>query len=339
MALPEPLAKSTKNREACDPDEDSPEPLIKRTRKSEDLDSETPSYKKAELQAREKEPSSPYSDYTTGDEDEGETDSSCWSEHKENDSARHWTYKDLMNLNISYEKTPLENFIKEVKDAFMNAKGFCPDSSRMNSVLKRHLENLAFSYDTTDLRDDRVYSNPYFEVRMILKEMKKYLQQWNKNSEKLLNENQFYEALDPSTKKSAQKLIDVLDFAVQTFAGETIQLVRKILLEKESDEGRGGRARGQGSKGHHGGKAREQSRGGQGGLHGCQDTEFVQISGNFLKNYFDIFGRMFFLVSGEVHAGCFTFENRTVWTTPDRVYNYLADSGYPPDELFFIVEV
>ncbi|XP_061169147.1 uncharacterized protein LOC133178468 [Saccostrea echinata] len=299
-----------------------------------DSDSDTPSCCKVK-----KLPPLPHSYDTTSSNNEENTDS-YESNEDGNYSASKWTFADLQLLNIFYEKTPesMENFMKEVKDAFMERKGFCPDSSIINNVLKEHLKNLTFSYELTNLRDLRVYGNPGVVAERITKEMERYLQWTWKKSQEMLQKNQFYQALDSSLKDKVQELIFSLSFPVKTFAGETIQLVKKILFGKQEEKQRSSYEMERGKGRRRSERARVRSRGSH-GQHADSKISYKATTENFFQQYCEKFAGLFFLVKGEVLEGSFSFKNQILRSTPDVVYQYLSDYGYPQDQLLIVMEV
>ncbi|XP_061169149.1 uncharacterized protein LOC133178469 [Saccostrea echinata] len=321
----EPLKERNKTRKANKHEEDEAS--------NSDSDSDTPSCSKAK-----KLPPSSHSYDTTSSNDEENTDS-CESNEDGNYSASKCTFADLQLLNIFYEKTPesMENFMREVKNAFMERKGFCPNCSMMNNVLKEHLKNLTFSYDLTNLRDLRVYGNPGVVADRVTKEIEKYLQWTWKKSQEMLQKNQFYQTLDTSMQEKAQELIFSLSFPVKTFAGETIQLVKKILFGKLEEKWRSSdeMERGKGRKRSERARVRCRRSHGQ---HADSKISYKATTENFFQQYCEKFAGLFFLVKGEVLEGSFSFKNQMLKSTPDVVYQYLSDSGYPQDQLLFVTE-
>ncbi|XP_061170575.1 uncharacterized protein LOC133179914 [Saccostrea echinata] len=226
MALAEPLSKKTGKMEASDDDRDKNLPDLsteesqnseandkeenvnlcelstERSQKRElsdlqddenslDSESETPSSSKI----RKTHLPLTSSDYTTGNESEEELDLSCSGEEGVNDSVGNWEYKDLLGLNICYKETPesLENFIQEVKDAFLNRKGFCPDCSEVTRSLKRHLEeSLTFSYDLRKIKDLAYTSVDYREdeLKKVHREMEEIVKKMWRNSENMQSNRQ-----------------------------------------------------------------------------------------------------------------------------------------------------
>ncbi|XP_061180705.1 uncharacterized protein LOC133189330 [Saccostrea echinata] len=207
MALnrPKTLTERTLKRKASDLEDENPN-LV--------LDSETLGSSKAELQTRKKHPPPPHSNYISLSDAEQETDSfSSGSSLSSNESGNYnshsqWGNQDLEYLNILFEKTPetFENFIKEVKDAFTNREGFCPDPSRMTSILTRQLEeDLTFSYDLGDLQDIRCASaKDVIEAReKISRKINEDIERMQENSSEFDSKNEFCRALDSAVGKSA----------------------------------------------------------------------------------------------------------------------------------------
>ncbi|XP_061180586.1 uncharacterized protein LOC133189195 [Saccostrea echinata] len=281
------------------------EPVKKRTKKrtARDVEEEEDSNSDSENETlgssnKKKCPPSNHSDYST--------DSSQSSKEQGTYSTSHWSYKDLKSVNIFYEETqePLEKFISEVKDVLQSERYFFPDPSKMTNILRKHLENLTFSYDLAKLRIVRKYGVPREELERISEEMMEYERQWThgEEPEETLQKNHFYEALDSSMKNHALKLIIKLDFAVGDFAYQTIQLAKQILIGTDCPE----------------------------------DTECR----NIFQIYCEFFGRIFFLTSGVVIQGSFTFQNRILRITPDIVYHYIPDKcrNSEDEQLLFIIQ-
>ncbi|XP_062618512.1 uncharacterized protein LOC134280101 [Saccostrea cucullata] len=248
--------------------------------------------------------------------------SSLSSDEDENYQASNWTYEDLKYMNIFYEdkSKPIKNFVQEIKDALKENKLVWPDPSKVIDVLTKHLNELMpFSYDLASLRKWRKYGN----VSAMGVELSKYEEGLvQKRSKELLQENQSYKALDPSTKEVADRVIRYLEYDVETFVDGTSQLAEKNLLENPKGLGR---------------KARKRARG-EGRV--FEDSEWSKTLENQFQHYCSLFVRMFFLQKGFDMQTCFSFKKKTVRYTHDLVYHYYKElNKRGPDQLLFFIEV
>ncbi|XP_062595651.1 uncharacterized protein LOC134257008 [Saccostrea cucullata] len=307
MALmgPKTLTERTRKRKASDPDDENLK-LV--------LDSETLGSSKAELKTKKKKPPSPYYDYTSLSEAESDTEFSCSGSSISSDESgnsnpeNQWDSQDLENLNIFFEKTPetLENFTKEVKDAFRNREGFCPNPSRMIDILRSQMEeDLTFSYDLGEVRDIRCASaKDVIEVRQeVSRKIKEDVQRMQEKAEEFDSENLFCRALESAVGKSALEVAVLCISASRHFARETELLLKLVLREPIST-----------SKQNDGGPGK-----------------------NYFQNFCKVFGKIFFLSEGELPLVSFTLKDRTLRKKPDIVYPWYSQSR--DEELLFITEV
>ncbi|XP_062605797.1 uncharacterized protein LOC134267612, partial [Saccostrea cucullata] len=322
--LSEPLeAERSRKRTASDLEEE----------KGANLEGKTPSSsKETSLPPRKKHAPSSLSELSTWSECDDETDSSCLkSQHassKEgNFSASHWTYKDLMDLNIYYEDMPdpLEKFIKDVKDAFRNEKGFCPDPSKITSFLKKQLEkSLTFTHEMRKIEKMVKRQHKETQIEKVKKEIKKNMEMtWGKCDVPF-----DFKSLEPATEDFVKESVTLLNVAVRDFAEETLELLGMGMFqkpmyasqEKERWKNRGGRARG-----------------GEGGSRGGHDNaECRRTTDNICQHYCRSFGNIFSLKEGFLLERSFTFNKKTVRSTADLVYDF--HSGKSMEELLFIIE-
>ncbi|XP_061186442.1 uncharacterized protein LOC133194517 [Saccostrea echinata] len=300
----EPLPKKSRKRKARDVTEDENPSL--------NLETETPSSSKTDdLPPREKHSPSSISTYTSCSEpgDDTEVDSNVLksspsSEDKRNYPASRWGYKDLMYINIFYEKKPhtLDKFVKEVKDAFMKEKGFCPDISKVSDILKKELEEmLTFSYDMTEIKNIRKLDHKEKTAKKVKQEMKEIAERANMREMPILSDKK---AFGPALEKFVQKAVIMVNSAIIDFVKETSSLTKRVLFGGEMEYSSGEKK---------------------------QNTE------NSFKNYCELFGRIFFLLKGHIPKRIFRFHCKKVRNSPDLVYHF--DSGMSSEELLFMVEV
>ncbi|XP_061168237.1 uncharacterized protein LOC133177144 [Saccostrea echinata] len=320
--LSEPLeAERSRKRTASDLEEE----------KSASLEDETQSSsKETSLPPRKKNAPSSLSAFRTWSECGDESDSSCTksqlaSSKEGNFSASHWTYKDLIYLNIYYEDMPdpLETFIKDVKDAFRNEKGFCPDPSKLTNFLKKELEkSLTFTHELRKFEKLVKKEHRETQIEKVKKEIKENMEMTWKKCDVLFD----FKSLDSATEEFVKETVTLFNVAVRDFAEETLELLGMGIFqkpkyasqEKERGKNRGGRARG-GSRGGH------------------DNAEYMSTTENICQHYCRAFGNIFFLREGFLCERSFTFNKQTVRNTPDLIYHY--HSGKTMEELLFIIEV
>ncbi|XP_062571654.1 uncharacterized protein LOC134233687, partial [Saccostrea cucullata] len=226
------------------------------------------------------------------------------SEDERKYPASHWGYKDLAYINIYYESEPetLDKFFKDVKDAFIKEKGFCPDISKISDILKKEVEEvLTFSYDLMEIKNVRKLDHKEKTVMKVKQEMKEIAERANMREMPVISDEKVF---GPSLKKFVQKAVVMMDSTIIDFAKETSCLVRRLLFgvssgEKEAREG----------------KSRD---------------------GTGFRHYCELFGRIFFLLKGPIPERVFEFHGKKVRSTPDLVYHF--DSGMSSEELLFVVE-
>ncbi|XP_061186510.1 uncharacterized protein LOC133194595 [Saccostrea echinata] len=353
---PEPLTERTQKRKASDTEEDE----------KASSDNETPSSSKAILHQRKRSaPSSLESDYTSWSESGDEANSSSWSEsgdeadssclksplsgkERGNDSASQWTYKDLMHLNIFYEEKPepLEKFLIEVKDAFMNEKGFCPDPSKITSSFKKQLEEiLTFSYDLKKIRKILRVPHKTMEAQKVEEEIKKSIQKTWEMPEKVLFDKQ---TLESPVGKFAEMYAVQLNSALMTFARETDHLINLVLYEEPesmypsqtcetdkmsaSKEEQKGRGRGKRRRGRAGG-------GKEGPQDHQEDSKCGQTTESIFENFCKFFGNVFFLQEGYIPQRSFSFQNKKLKNVPNLVYHFYSGKKDQAKDIVLFVEV
>ncbi|XP_062610529.1 uncharacterized protein LOC134272299 [Saccostrea cucullata] len=226
------------------------------------------------------------------------------SESERNYPANCWCYKDLAYLNIYYEKEPetLDKFVKDVKEAFVKEKGFCPDISKISDILKKEVEEvLTFSYDLTEIKNVRKLDHKEKTAKKVKQEMKEIADKANSREMPVISDEK---AFGPALEKFVQKSVVMMNSAIIDFAKETSCLIRRLLFGVSS-----------------GGKEAREGK--------SQD-------GTGFRHYCELFGRIFFLLKGPIPERIFRFHGKKVRSTPDLVYHF--DSGMSSEELLLVVE-
>ncbi|XP_062577450.1 uncharacterized protein LOC134239288 [Saccostrea cucullata] len=322
--IQESLQKKSHKRKAEDVTEDEGLNL--------NLETEMPSSSKtANLPSREKRTPSSFSTYASWSEPGDEVDSSVLKSPLSSDDSRNfpasrWGYKDLMYINIFYEKKPdtLDTFVKEVKDAFMKEKGFCPNISKVTDILIKELEEmLTFSYDMTEIKNVRKLDHKEKTSEKVKQEMKEIAERANAREMPVLCDKK---AFGPALEKFVLRSVIMMNSAIIDFAKETISLTKRVLfgVEKEYSSGEKEAKKGKSQDEN----ASEES---------FEFRDIGQNTENSFQNYCELFGRIFFLLKGHIPERIFSFHGKKVRNTPDLVYHF--DSGMSSEELLFMVEV
>ncbi|XP_062586615.1 uncharacterized protein LOC134248218 [Saccostrea cucullata] len=303
-----------------------------------------PSCSDSSSQRRKRQRPSSLLKYTILSDEDKELESSCLeSPLARNEPATYpasqWEYNDLLFLNIFYQKTPepLENFIRELKVAFKNREGFCPDPIKLTNILKKQLEeDLTFSYDMKEIKDIRCASlkDIMDEKDEISSKINKDIQRMEINSEKFDFENQFCKELDSAVGKFALEAAVLFNSAARKFALETLLLLKMVLSQPLSFDSK---VKVEETKKTRGSK-KTRPRGGHSDSRCLQkDAELVYANEFYFQNYCKVFGKIFFLDEGELPMASFTFNKCLVRNRPDIIYRFYSQSR--EEELLFITEV